>query len=134
MSVEHTVAAILVHTTNTYPSRCYAEVIGSVECGSMNAGFEALFTRPIPCGVYVDPETGRRVKEDKFGEPIKAGNLDAIIQWLQNDLDRGYYRRIPPLLGFLKGLTPEDWNTLTGPWMGGVDEDGVHLEIIDYRH
>lgn len=133
--VEHTVAAVLVHNIKTTPARCFGEIIGQIECGSMNSGFDSLFTRPIPYKVCLDWEQHRQTNEDMYGEPIKAGDLGAIIEWLQKDLDSSYYRRIPPLLGFLKGLNPDDWNTPNCPWV--ADENGEveeHLEIIDFRH
>ena len=64
--------------------------------------------------------------KDKYGDPLKEASLADVIACLENLSDKDKtYRRVPPLLGMLRGFheTESEW-----------DDDGDGLVVLHYGH
>lgn len=71
------------------------------------AEFINIFGDDINYEIYF-PNSDEKLSEDKYGQPIKQIDLDALIAYLENNkLD---YRRYTPFLNLLKGFKAEEAN------------------------
>lgn len=90
----------------------YAEIIGTFNLCKMGYGngWRELFDKPIDYKIYVGPN--EETNKDLYGEIMKSGDYDKIVEWLETKGQKGEYRRIAPLLGMLKGFNRSAWRAL----------------------
>lgn len=91
----------------------FAETIAVFNLSSMGYGngWSGLFTTPVDFGIYA--ENGNdKFCEDRYGDHLKSADFDKVIAWLESAEKRDHYRRIPPLLGILKGFDRREWEDL----------------------
>lgn len=95
----------------------YAEKVMEINLGCMgyNNGWRELFNEEIDFELFIEDED-HSTRTDKYGAVMQEGELESVIQWLENIAPAWWgektYRRLPPLLGALKALKPEDWDEL----------------------
>lgn len=91
----------------------YAEKLAVIDmsCMGHNNGWKELFTEEIDYKIFTDGENEEDT--DDYGEHLKSGKIENIIRWLEEQIDNGNnYRRLKPLLGFLKEFNAERWDEL----------------------
>lgn len=90
----------------------YAEIIASFNMCTLGKenGWLELFDTPIDYKIFVDPDC--ETNEDCYGDIIKSGNIEKIVNWLETTGKNVNNRRIPPLLGMLKGFDKSKWRYL----------------------
>lgn len=91
------------------PALTFAEEIASIKMGCMDSSFLLLFNKEIDYLIN-KPGTDEQTMVDCYGKCIKSGNINEIIQWLEDKVKDDDYRRLNPLLGLLKGFNTEQWN------------------------
>ena len=85
----------------------WSDVIAVVNMCKMGPGFKGIFTQPVSNDFYAPNDGNARVKEDAYGEKIKAADVQTVINFLEQEVKRGEdYRRIKPLLSLLKSFEP----------------------------
>ena len=90
----------------------YGEKIAMVNMCKMgyDSGFHELFTKPIDYKIFIDGETETDV--DCYGEHLKSATVQTVIDWLEKEIKTDDYRRLPVLLGLLKGFQTDRWSEL----------------------
>lgn len=90
----------------------WAEKIAMVNMCKMgyDNGFHELFTEPIDYKIFIDGETETDV--DRYGEHLKSATVQTVIDWLEKEIKTEDYRRLPVLLGLLKGFQTDRWSEL----------------------
>lgn len=90
----------------------YGEKIAMVNMCKMgyDSGFHELFTKPIDYKIFTDGET--ETDEDCYGEHLKSATVQTVIDWLEKEIETDDYRRLPVLLGLLKGFQTDRWSEL----------------------
>lgn len=90
----------------------WAEKIAMVNMCKMgyDSGFHELFTEPIDYKIFIDDE--HDVDEDCYGEHLKYATVQTVIDWLEKEIGKDDYRRLPVLLGLLKGFQTDRWSEL----------------------
>lgn len=118
MSYESRVYIVNVIRENDPKSEDYgkaraAEIISQFNLSSMgyNNGWRELFNKPIDFEIYAE-DGDVATSEDKYGAHLQAGDLGAIIDWLEAWPDTRTYRRIPPFLAALNAINPGEWDEL----------------------
>ena len=108
---------IFIMDRNTYKGidgndHSWAEQIAMVNMCKMgyDSGFHELFTEPIDYKIFIDEE--HDVDEDCYGEHLKSATVQAVIDWLEKEIETDDYRRLPVLLGLLKGFQTDRWSEL----------------------
>lgn len=96
---------------HTDPDEVFAEVVADMRLSNMGRynGWRELFNEAIDFDVYVD---GEMTREDKYGETLCEGDLCAVIDWLEKEMDHNDYRRLPLLLGLIKGIDTNKWEEI----------------------
>lgn len=79
--------------------------------GSMRDGyhFKDIFKMPVDFTFYDGDEM---LTEDKYGDPLKYCGLPKLLAALKEMYEDDHYRRLPPLIGFIEGINPDDWDSL----------------------
>lgn len=91
----------------------WSDVIAVVNMCRMTPDFTKIFTQPVTNNFYAPNDGNARVKEDAYGDEIKAADVQTVIEFLEKEVERGEkYRRINPLLSLLRGFEPEMWRNL----------------------
>lgn len=91
----------------------WSDVIAVVNMCKMGPGFKGIFTQPVTNYFYAPNDGNARVKEDAYGEEIKAADIQTVIYFLEKEVKRGEdYRRIKPLLSLLKSFETAKWTNL----------------------
>lgn len=89
----------------------FAETVAVFNLSSMGGGWTSLFSKPIDFEIYA--ENGNdKFCEDRYGDHLKSADFDKVINWLEAAKERDPYRRIPPVLGMLKGFDRNQWEDL----------------------
>lgn len=90
----------------------YANKIATVDMCKMgySSGFHELFDKPIDYKVFVDEE--HETDKDLYGDHLKYASIQTVIDWLENQIEKDDYSRLPVLLGLLKGFDPGKWHDL----------------------
>ena len=93
-------------------SYVYAEKIADVKMCSMYNGFKNIFDKEVDYELYIDSGE-KSTSTDMYGEKMKYTDVQTVIDYLENLIDRGEtYRRLPMLLGMLKGIDTSQWNDI----------------------
>jgi hypothetical protein len=79
--------------------------------------FTDNFKIDLDFDVYSDdycPDCGNEINIsiDRYGEKCKGAKVETVIGWLEKYEQQDHYRRIPPVLAFLKALQPDEWQEL----------------------
>ena len=96
-----------------YGKAFYAENVAVFDLCSMGCytnALQALFKAPIDYKISISEDD--TATEDKYGVPLKAGDIGEVIQWLEIRGMVMNYRRIAPLLALLKGFDRTQWDDL----------------------
>ena len=93
-------------------SYVYAEKIADIKMSAMPISFANLFTKDIDYTLYID--SGEHdTNTDMYGIVMKYTDVQTVIDYLENLIDSGEtYRRLPLLLGMLKGIDTSQWNDI----------------------
>ena len=93
-------------------SYVYAEKIADVKMCSMYNGFRNIFDKEVDYELYIDSGE-KSTSTDMYGDKMKYTDVQTVIDYLENLIDSGEtYRRLPLLLGMLKGIDPSQWNDI----------------------
>lgn len=88
----------------------FAELIADVLMSKMGySGWYELFNNYIDFKVCVDGESTR---EDKYGDALSECDRDELIAWLEKQIEHDDYRRLPLLLGLIKGIDTNKWEEI----------------------
>ena len=93
-------------------TKVHAEVLATFSMSRMPIGFDEPFKEEIDYELYPLPQEAGYVDTDKYGDHLKYSTLDDMIAWLKKAIKTNSYRRLMPLLGYLQGLDPEDWEEI----------------------
>lgn len=96
--------------TNKIPY-VYAEKIADIEMGIMYDGFAALFDKPVDYELYIDDELTRT---DAYGDVMTYTDCETVIDFLEKFyvVESMHHRRLPMLLGLLKGINERQWDEI----------------------
>ena len=93
-------------------SYVYAEKIADVKMCSMYNGFKNIFDKEVDYELYIDSGE-ESTSTDMYGDKMKYTDVQTVIDYLEKLIDRGEtYRRLPLLLGMLKGIDTSQWNDI----------------------
>ncbi len=73
-------------------------------------GFIELFTMPVDFEIYGDNDAD--LTTDKYGDHVKYADFDTVIAWLEEIIKTDNYRRLKPLLAYLKAFDKTQWEDL----------------------
>lgn len=89
----------------------YSQVIASFDM-CCYPDLKNIFKNQSDCGFCYD-DGSAFITQDRYGETLKECSISALIDFLQNQIDKGEkYRRIKPLLALLKGFDESEWENL----------------------
>jgi len=79
--------------------------------------FSEIFNIDLDFEIFSDdccPDCGAEINLsiDRYGEKCKGAKIETVIGWLEAFEQRDHYRRIPPILAYLKALQPDEWAEL----------------------
>lgn len=96
---------------NEFPGYICVDKIAKFDLGKMAIGFTDIFTTDAEFSLY---EEDLDCTTDKYGERIKYTDIQSVINWMGTAEKVEHYRRIPPVLSFLKSLQEEStaWENL----------------------
>ena len=86
----------------------HAGEIARFDMSKMVPEFRDLFTEEADFDVYGDG--GESIKEDCYGAELTYAPVGKVIKWLEAEAERDDYRRLKPLLAFLKAAELESWD------------------------
>jgi hypothetical protein len=105
---------IVERDERVYPNNTkwiHAEIIVDIKMCKMEYEFLDLFKKEIDYKLYIDDENF--TKEDSYGKVMKYTDIQTVIDFLENCIALGDdYRRLPLLLGLLKGIDESKWNEI----------------------
>lgn len=88
------------------------EEIGKINMCCMEMCFVDLFDTNIDYKIIAD-DHNTEITKDEYGSDLQAAPIQRVIDWLEKYMaDGAIYRRLKPLLGFLKGFDQSEWNYL----------------------
>lgn len=94
-------------TTFVYPQQ-----IADIKMASMDSEFLKLFDKEIDYELYIYGDENP-TKEDMYGDIMKYTDCKTVISLLEKLIDSGdNYRRLPMLLGLLKGINEKQWDNI----------------------
>lgn len=82
--------------------------IAQFDMGKMVPRFRDLFVDEVDFDVYGD--NGEPINEDCYGKKLEYAPARKVIEWLDAEVKCDDYRRLKPLLAFLKALELESWD------------------------
>lgn len=89
----------------------YAQKIACVNM-SVFPCLSSVFKKQTDCYIYAD-DGDTAITKDKYGNPLTEAPLSDVIEFLEDEVQRGEtYRRIKPLLALLKNFDMEQWRNL----------------------
>lgn len=90
----------------------FAEKICSFNLSCMKHSFYQLFKTETDYKLFMD-DGNTEFCEDKYGEHIKSASMDAVIEYLKEQISSGdNYRRLSPVLSLLEGFNRSVWDCL----------------------
>lgn len=93
-------------------SKDYADIIATIKLSTMCNGFTELFTEDIDYKIFAE-DGNHDTDTDRYGDHIKSGNKEKIIEYLENLIESGEtYSRVKPLLYLLRGFNSDKWKDL----------------------
>lgn len=106
----------------------YPEIIAEYRCSRMPQSFYDLFRNgvEIDFGLYVH-DGDNETMVDCYGEHCRMVKPNAVVEYLENLMacegEWRDYRRLPPLLGLLKGFDSDEW-----------ESPSESLWVVNYGH
>ena len=94
------------------PEKGYAEVLAMYDMRNF-CELDSIFRRETDSFIYADgSET--KVFTDGYDEALREASIDEVIEFFDNYMDEGSYRRIPPLYAMLKMFSENasEWGDL----------------------
>lgn len=82
--------------------------IARFDMSKMVPSFRDLFTEPTDFDVYGDD--GEPIVADCYGDALAYAPARKVAEWLEGEIARSDYRRLKPLLAFLKAAEMENWD------------------------
>ena len=61
--------------------------------------------------IYAD-DGNAEITEDMYGAPLRVCSVKKLEAWLAGEIKTNDYRRLKPLLAFLRALKPNKWDEL----------------------
>lgn len=113
MGYESRIYVMNVHRNLPILDKPYAERIAvfDLSCMGYDPRWTNLFQTPVDYNIYaLDGNT--ILSEDNYGDSLKSASIADVIACLEEMETKEHYRRIPPLLGMLKGFDPAEWDDL----------------------
>lgn len=93
-----------LYIVETHDTTKYAQEIARFNMRKMGGnGWIELFDAPFEYDMYSD-DGNTLIKEDGYGDKLKYADFDSTIKWLETKGKGMDYRRIDPLLAFLKSI------------------------------
>lgn len=86
----------------------HAGEIARFDMSKMTPSFRDLFAEEADFDVYGD--NGEPIDEDCYGDRLAYAPARNVVEWLERQVERSDYRRLKPLLVFLKALELESWD------------------------
>ena len=110
MAYESRVYVVNVHRHPEIKCAIYAETIAVVNMCKMdyNSGWHNLFTTDIDYKLFKD-DGNTEFDTDSYGQHMKSCPVEKVIEWLETQMQRDNYRRLPVLHGLLSGFTQDAW-------------------------
>ena len=91
----------------------YADPIAKFDMGVMGYGyhrhFREIFTNPIDFDLW---DGSSMTRTDRYGEAVMYCTLPELLAELERREANTHYRRVPPLIAYVKALHPEEWDGL----------------------
>ena len=83
----------------------YCQIIAMVDMCKMHPEFYKLFDKPLN-GFFFADDGNTEVVKDMYDADLYYADIDDVISYLTNliEIDKDQYRRLPILLGTLKGI------------------------------
>lgn len=91
-------------------SYVYAEKIADIKMACMYDGFTKLFDKKVDYDLYID-NGDEATQTDMYGEIMTYTDCKTVINYLENLISKDY-RRLPLLLGLLKGIDESQWDNI----------------------
>ena len=92
----------------------YNEVIAAVNMCKMgyDNGWRELFDKELT-GDFLGMDCGdETITEDLYGDTLKYTEIDKVITWLENEMQKSDYRRLAVLYNMLRGFDINQWRKL----------------------
>ena len=71
---------------------------------------EELFPDKLNGYIYIDDE---KCTKDYYGTELTCTkDIRKLANWLEQDNDQEYYRRLPHVIAMLRAFNPKEWNDL----------------------
>lgn len=92
----------------------YNEVIAAIDMCKMgyDNGWRELFDKELTGDFYGMDGGDETITEDSYGETLKYTEIDKVITWLENEMQKSDYRRLAVLYNMLKGFNINQWGNL----------------------
>lgn len=89
----------------------YNEVIAEIKLSRFDDFDEdKFFTEKLNGTLWVDDEERTT---DYYGKELKyTKDFKKLANWLEEQNDKEYYRRLPQVIALLRGFNPSDWEDL----------------------
>ena len=88
------------------------EEIARINMCCMEMDFTDLFDTTVDYKIIAD-DGNTEITEDKYGSELQTAPIQRVIDYLEESIASGdIYRRLKPLLGFLKGFDQDEWEYL----------------------
>jgi hypothetical protein len=82
--------------------------IARFDMSKMVPSFRYLFTEGADFVMYGDD--GEPIEADCYGDRLAYAPARKVAEWLEAEVERSDYRRLKPLLAFLKAAEAEHWD------------------------
>lgn len=92
----------------------YNEVIAAIDMCKMgyDNGWRELFNKELTGDFYGMDGGDETIIEDLYGSTLQYTEIDKVVTWLENEMQKSDYRRLAVLYNMLKGFNAEQWNNL----------------------
>lgn len=96
----------------------FGQIICAMDlCKMDDPKFFGLFTTPINYDLYLSDD-GEAVDCDDYDDFLNDAPIQAVIEWLEEEVKVNDYRRLKPFLFMLKGFDRSQWDDLRGVHYG----------------
>lgn len=90
----------------------YAQQIADINMGRMDEDFLKLFNKEIDYELFIK-DGDDSTQTDGYGDIMKYTDCKTVITLIEKLIDNGDdYRRLPMLLGLLKGINEKQWDNI----------------------
>lgn len=90
----------------------YVQQIADINMGRMDEDFLKSFNKEIDYELFIE-DRDKPTQTDDYGDIMKYTDCKTVITLIEKLIDNGDdYRRLPMLLGLLKGINEEQWDDI----------------------